>query len=195
MNYILSTKDNNYDIVSYDHDNSADYKTFLKGMNIPSSEGPFLYNIVRPADFKKIKKFNWLSSTGPDLISQDFRKILEETSSEDVQFFDALIMYEDETIEGFSVLNITKKVDCLNMQQSEYKLTNFDPQYPTYRFYYQVVNDSSLSGNIVRCNESPTNIIISNSLKNAISSAGLKNFSFCKSIDITPQNRSRCEFS
>lgn len=193
MNYILSTQNNNYDIVIYDHAISADYRLFKEALSLQDSPLSLFYTVKKKEDLKKIKKFHWLSSTGPDLVSNEFRKVITEVAGNEVEFFDVTIMFGEEKIEGFSAINFKYIVPCLDMDKSEFKPTNFDPSDPTYRFYFMVVNSENLDVNIALCKEMKASIVVSEQLKQSCFKAGLKGLKFCNAIDMTYQERTVCE--
>lgn len=193
MNYILSSKNYNYDIVTYEQDASPDYKLFNMGKSLRTSINEVCYySLNSPEALRKLQKFQWLSSTGPDLVSPEFRNVIERVASTDVEFFETIILNGKEKITGYSAINILKKTNCLNLDRSEYKPTNFDASNPTYRFYYMVVDEEPLGASIVRSIESSTTIVVSEAFKDACIEAKLKGLLFCDSIDITPQQRSKC---
>ncbi|WP_330858486.1 imm11 family protein, partial [Dickeya undicola] len=76
------------------------------------------------------KKCHILSTIGPDLVSRELRTILESIVPAEVEFFDAEIIYGNDKLEGFSVINPIAKINCCDMEKSEYQLTNFDPNNP-----------------------------------------------------------------
>jgi hypothetical protein len=192
MNYLLSTVPNSYDIVEYNHAISYDYRSFLEGESLGNLQSPLFYSIKRKADIKKLRNYHLIFSTGPELISNMFRKVIENFSDE-VEFFDVEITFENEKIEGFSVINIKNKISCLDMNKSEYKPTNFDPNNPTYRFYYLVVKENALEElNIVRCKEMSVKIVVSENFKKACFDSRLSGLSFCNPLDLTYDNRTFC---
>lgn len=149
-------------MLDYLHDISANFSLFNEGISLEGLDFTLKYQAKNKSSFKTIEKFHLLSTTGPDLVSRDLRVVLEQTVPTEVEFFDAEICYENEILSGFSVINSIKKIDCCDMDKSEYELTNFDPHNPVYMFLYTVILDNIPDGfNIVRCNEQSNLIVIS----------------------------------
>lgn len=194
MPHALLPKDNTFNMLSYSHETSSDYSLFSEGFSLKGLDINLEYKAKSVASLKKIKKQNLILSTGPELVSQPLRKILEELAPTEVEFFDAKISFGDITLHDYSAINILHKRPCCNMEKSEYEITNFDPSSPAYMFLYTVLKDSVPENlNIARCSEQPTLIIINNKLKEHCLDKKLKNISFCSEIDITHKDRSICE--
>lgn len=194
MIYILSEEKNNFDILKYDHDNSVDYSLFLEGMSLKGGERPLVYTINKKSGIQKLKNLHTVNSTGPKLVSNDLRRVLEEIAPSEVEFFEASITYNDQKIEGFSVINVLSKVDCVDLEKSEYKLMNFDPGNPDYMFYYTVLRDDFPNEmNVALCNEQARQIIVGEKIKNACIEADLKGLVFYRTLDMTYENRTVCE--
>jgi hypothetical protein len=196
MSYIISIEENTYDMLGYLHDISMDFSLFNEGVSLKGLDCTLKYKAKNKSSLKKIKKCHMLSTTGPDLVSRELRTILENMVPTEVEFFDAEIICGNETLDGFSVINPVIKIDCCDMNKSEYQLTNFDPNNPNYMFLYTVILDNIPDGsNIVRCKEQPNLIVISDKIKSAILSADLKGVKFCKALDMTYKERTICESS
>ncbi|MEI7065064.1 DUF1629 domain-containing protein [Dickeya chrysanthemi] len=196
MSYIISVEENTYNMLDYLHDISADFSLFNEGIGLDGLDFTLMYKAKSKSGFNKIKKCHILSTTGPDLVSRELRTILESIVPAEVEFFDAEIIYGNDKLEGFSVINPIAKINCCDMEKSEYQLTNFDPNNPCYMFLYTVLLDEIPDGfNIVRCNEQPTSIVVNDKVKLAILNSELRGIKFCKAIDMTYKERTICELS
>ncbi|ENZ4286714.1 DUF1629 domain-containing protein [Citrobacter farmeri] len=194
MSYILSVEHNTFNMISYLHDISVDYSLFNEGISLKALSGKLVYKVKNKSGLNKLKKCHIISTTGPDLVSNDLKEVLTSVAPNEVEFFNAEIFFENKKIEGFSVINPTVRVDCCNMEKSEYKITNFDPKNPTYMFSYTVLLEEIPHNlNVVRCNERHGLIVVSERIKQECINAKLKGLQFCKSIDMTYNNRSDCE--
>lgn len=192
--YILTTTQNTHGWVVYENDISTDHQDFFKGDFIASSPSLF-YRVSRKTYLKKVEKAILLESSGPELVSRRLKEVLEATSKS-IQFFDVELFCEGEKIEGFYAANLPYKINCVDIEHSEFRLTNFDPQEPEYMFYYMRLKDNLFKEfdiDIVRCREMHRCIVVNEKIKKALFDAGLKGLQFSDSIDMTPQERSIVE--
>lgn len=192
--YILTTIQNTHGWVVYENDISTDYQFFCQGDFI--APPPILfYRVSKKAYMKKVEKAILLESSGPELVSRRLKEALEATSKS-IQFFDVELFCEGEKIEGFYAANLLYKINCVDIERSEFRLTNFNPQEPEYMFYYMRLKENLFKGldiDIVRCREMHRCIVVNEKIKKALFDAGLKGLQFSDSIDITPQERSISE--
>lgn len=189
--YILTTTKNTNGWIVYDNDISLDYKEFFKGEYIQDKEPPLFYNILKSSDLKKIKSAVLLESAGPELVSRRFKEVLE-TLTQSVQFFDVSLFCGNERIEGFYAMNLPYIMKCIDLENSEFRLMNFDRNNPDYMFYYMKLKNNLFEDDnvdIVRCEEMHRNIVVSEKIKKALFATGLKGLQFSDSIDITPKER------
>lgn len=192
--YILTTTQNTHGWVVYENDISTDYQNFFKGDFIASSPSLF-YRVSKKTYLKKVEKAILLESSGPELVSRRLKEVLEATSK-NIQFFDVELFCEGGKIEGFYAANLPYKINCVDIEHSEFRLTNFDPQEPEYMFYYMRLRDNLFKEfdiDIVRCREMHRCIVVNEKIKKALFDAGLKGLQFSDSIDMTPQERSIVE--
>lgn len=189
--YILTITKNTNGWIVYDNDISLDYKEFFKGEYIQDKEPPLFYNILKSSDLKKIKSAVLLESAGPELVSRRFKEVLE-TLTQSVQFFDVSLFCGNERIEGFYAMNLPYIMKCIDLENSEFRLMNFDRNNPDYMFYYMKLKNNLFEDDnvdIVRCEEMHRNIVVSEKIKKALFATGLKGLQFSDSIDITPKER------
>jgi hypothetical protein len=191
MMYILSNKKNSYGIVNFDHD-YFDHQLFLQGSSLKGViDEPIFYEITKKSNVKKLSNLHIINSTGPELVSNALRKIMEEAAPSEVEFFDAIIYCDGSKIEGFSCIHPLRIVEGFDMEVSEYKLINFDPKNPKYRFYYIAVKDKiEYEPKIARCYELRLNILVNEEIKSALFDNKFKGLVFYRSLDMTPKNRS-----
>ncbi|MFU0888665.1 imm11 family protein [Kluyvera sichuanensis] len=194
MSYILSIEESTYNMLDYLHDISMDFSLFNEGVSLKGLDCVLKYKAKNKSSFKKLRSCHILSSTGPDLVSRKLRTVIENVVPAEVEFFDAEIIYGDEVLYDFSVINPIMKLNCCDMDKCEYQLTNFDPNNPTYMFLYTVLSDNIPEGlNMVRCKEQPNLLIVNDKIKSEILNADLKGIRFCKAIDLTYKERTVCE--
>lgn len=189
--YILTTTKNTFGWVEYDNDISLDYKEFLKGERLLYKDLPLFYNIPKSSNLKKIRSAVLLESTGPELVCRQFKEVLE-TQVQDIQFFDVDLFCGNEKIDGFYAMNVPHLMKCIDWENSEFRLMNFDRNNPDYMFYYMKLRRNLFDNNktdIVRCEEMHRSIVVSEKIKTALFAAGLKGLQFSDSIDMTPKER------
>lgn len=192
--YILTTTQNTHGWVIYENDISTGYQDFFKGDLIASPPSLF-YRVSKKTYMKKVEQAILLESSGPELVSRRLKEALEATSKS-IQFFDVELFCEGEKIEGFYAVNLLYKINCVDIEHSEFRLTNFDPQKPEYMFYYMRLKENLFKGldiDIVRCREMHRCIVVNEKIKKALFDVGLKGLQFSDSIDLTPQERSILE--
>ncbi len=189
--YILTTTKNTFGWVEYDNDISLDYKEFLKGERLLYKDLPLFYNIPKSSNLKKIRSAVLLESTGPELVCRQFKEVLE-TQVQDIQFFNVNLVCNNERINGFYAMNVPHLMKCIDLENSEFRLMNFDRNNPGYMFYYMKLRRNLFDNNktdIVRCEEMHRSIVVSEKIKTALFAAGLKGLQFSDSIDMTPKER------
>lgn len=189
--YILTTTKNTFGWVEYDNDISLDYKEFLKGERLLYKDLPLFYNIPKSSNLKKIRSAVLLESTGPELVCRQFKEVLE-TQVQDIQFFNVNLVCNNERIDGFYAMNVPHLMKCIDLENSEFRLMNFDRNNPDYMFYYMKLRRNLFDNNktdIVRCEEMHRSIVVSEKIKTALFAAGLKGLQFSDSIDMTPKER------
>ena len=189
--YILTTTANTNGWVVYENDISIDYKEFFKGELLPSEELPLFYNIPKKSNLKKIKSAVLLESAGPELVCKRLKDVLEWLTG-DIQFFDVDLFCGNEKVEGFYAINLPRRMKCVDLENSEFRLMNFDRNNPDYMFYYMKLRRNLFDNNktdIVRCEEMHRSIVVSEKIKTALFAAGLKGLQFSDSIDMTPKER------
>lgn len=189
--YILTTTKNTHGWVIYDNDISMDYQEFFKGQFFQQKEMPLFYTIPKKSNLNKVKSAIILESSGPELVNKRFKDVLE-ANTKNIQFFDVELFCGNEKIEGFYAMNLRYKIECVDIDHSEFRLMNFDRNNPDYMFYYMKLKENLFYDNdidIVRCEEMHRCIVVSEKIKKALFDANLKGLQFSDSIDITPKER------
>lgn len=194
--YLLTTTENTYNHISFDHDNAPGYDLFFEGTDLSGIQFDLRYELKKKSSVKKLLNLHLIQSTGPELVSNRLRSIIEEVAPQGIDFFEPRINCGDEIIKGFSAINVHAKLPCIDLQVSEYRQTNFDPTNPTYLFsYMKLLEDSQQNADVFRCFEQHRYLVISERVKNKLEENSLKGLIFCRAIDMTYGNRSECEKS
>jgi hypothetical protein len=194
MIYFFSGKENAFNFLEYDQDISVDYTIFKECIHLQGVDMRLVYQITKKSGVPKTKKSHCLELLGPTLVSKQLQQVIEKIAPDEAEFFDVSITYEDQKIDGFSAMNLLYATECVDLDKSEFELTNFDPHNPTYFFYYRILQEQTLSEkNIFRCNETG-DIVVTEKLKSACKEANLKGLCFERAIDMTPGcSRTICE--
>lgn len=191
--YLLTTVKNTNGLLSFDHDRAQGYDLFYEGTDLCAVQFDLRYEVKRKAGVKQLRTFHLIQSDGPELISNHLRAVIEKFAPNDVNFFEAQIFCGGEQIEGFSAINVKSKIPCMDLEASEYRITNFDPVAPTYFFSYLKLDKNTASeAEVYRCAEHPGYIVFGETLKAACMEEGIKGLMFCRAIDMTYENRSDC---
>ena len=194
MGFILSTKNNTYGLVKYDFVRSADYKLFLAGIRIGALPRPLIYNVVRHSMLPKIQRQHVLKSVGPLLVSTPLRQVLEQVAPADIEVFPVEVRDGDAQLDGYVAINVVNKRPCIDMEQSEYRQTNFDPVKPTYRFdFYRIHPDQPYGCKVALAQYFPEIVVVDERVKAACFSAQLKGLAFASAVDLTDKKRGLVE--
>ncbi len=195
MGYTFATRENTYGFVKYDYARSADYKLFLAGASIGTITKPLVYAVTGRSAMAKIRRNHLLKSVGAVLVSDELRAVLEKLAIDDVEFFPAEIRDGSTLVNGFSAMNVSKKRPCIDMDQSEYQQTNFDPAKPTYSFtFYKIDPDQPSGCKIALAQYFPELIVVDETVKAACFDAKLKGLAFASAVDLTHGKRGIVEY-
>jgi hypothetical protein len=190
--YIIGTKINTNGWVAHDYDNPVGYKEFLEGKFFPDTKLPVYFHVNKESYLNKVKKALFLESSGPDIVSTKLKNVLEE-HTKGIQFFEVDLRCGEEKIEGFYAINIVNRIDCADIENSEYDYEDYGPGISPYTFMYMKLKKGifkdDMDYDIVRCNEMGRIVIVSEKLKNILFNAKLKGLQFSDCFDITPKFR------
>lgn len=188
--YSLSERKNSYGIVKFDHD-CFDYSLFDEPASLKGRiNKPLIYTIAKQTNVKKISGFHLIESTGPELVSNALRQVIEHIAPREVEFFDVDISFEGERIEGFNCIHPLRVIEAMDMDKSEYEVCAFDPNNPDYTFSYLVLKDEiEWEPSFARCQEFPPWLLVNEEIKKACFAAKLKGLVFSRAIDMTHGDR------
>jgi hypothetical protein len=194
--FLLTTVKNTYNLLSFDHDNAPGYDLFFEGTDLSGIDFDLRYELKKKSSMKQLAKTHLIQSTGPELISNQLRSIIEETAPGTVDFFEPRITCGAEEVKGFSAINVRSKLQCMDLTKSEYRQTNFDSSNPSYLFsYMKLLDDQQYNAEIFRCAEQHRYLVISENIKIACKNNSISGLMFCRAIDLTYEDRTECEKS
>ncbi|MFJ1376766.1 imm11 family protein [Capnocytophaga canimorsus] len=196
--YILNTAEDTNIWGSYNHNKSISHLFFLKGKMIQEEKPMLFYEISRKIYIEKVKTANILISFGVLIVNEKVKTILQKyVPTYNIQFFDINIYCKEEFITKFYAVNICEKIPCIDIENSEYRITNFDPQNPSYMFYYMKLRKNIFQDfsyvDMAICKEMELYIIVSDKIKKIFFEENIKGVSFSDSIDLTYNNRAISE--
>ena len=186
--FVLGSVDS--DVVSYDYVRSPDYADFLAGGRLP--EGVTTVYRGRGARARRALASGHLFGS-PELVSARMAILLADFA-DDVQLVDARVEMGSEVCEGFRSLKVLAVNDCVDLDASEYKVTNFDPREPEYMFYrFRVRDDIEWARDLQRAAEMRQRVVVSRRFKEACFAARLSGLTFRRVVDLTPADQGSCE--
>jgi hypothetical protein len=192
MLFFLSAAKNSYGWVEYDHDHSMGYEFFLECATLKDLEGkvPIRFRVTKKSAVAQVLKCHLIESTGPTLVSKAFRSLLEQGARSQVEFLSASVEFEGQELEGFSSVHPLTNVECIDLERSEYEITNFDPNDPHYSFLYMCMRENlGFEPQIARCTEFRNQLVVNDKVKDACFAAKLRGLAFYRAIDLTYNNR------
>lgn len=196
--YILNTAENFHLWGSYDYEKSISHLNFLEGKIINEKNPALYYRISKKSYVEKVKSAILFQSLGVWIVNHKLKEILERVvPNYNIQFFPIKILYKEEEITELYAINISDKISCVEIEKSEFRITNFDPKNPQYMFYYMKLKENIFEDydylDIVICKENPQYIVVSEKIKKELFKEKIKNLEFWDSVDMTYQNRTICE--
>ena len=141
--YLITTTTNTHGLLKFDHDHSPGSDLFREGTVLATISFDLCYEVKKKKDIDKIKRLHLIHTTGPELISDAFRSVIESAAPGVAEFFNVRILCDGKLVPGFSAINLPIKLACIDIQQREYRQTNFDPSAPTFSFSYMKLMDIS----------------------------------------------------
>lgn len=151
------------------------------------AEGPVATLIV---DDDSKSHSHLLSGIQPfPVVSETFRQVVLDLDKDRVQFFPVVVSYCDEPIESepFWFLNVLENVACLDTKKSDLEISALSG-IPT-EVYELVLREDKLSGrHLVRMDEFPTILLVSQELRERLERAGLPSRHFMNIEDYSDED-------
>lgn len=170
MSFILYTKGNF--VLEYVDSDKLNHLCFQIGKKIDKDIEPLKFIIRTNLSSDKLMARDFVLGDILDVVSENVKDLLAKYFPSEVQFLTAKIVDKNNNeIEGFYVMNILNKIECLDMEKSIYDL-----------YWKKVVpSDGEMLGklNIVRSAESK-DVVVSKYFKEVITKSKIKNVEFLK---------------
>lgn len=185
-----------FELLEYDYENSLDYTFFKMGISLEGIKDKLIYRVKSVGAVEEIKKAHFLACLGPYLVSGEFKDLLEIEAPGEAEFYKVEFSIGEDTIVDcsmdFYILNTLVRNGFCDMDNSIYKVTNFDPLDPKYWFDYRVLLEDALGDiNIATCSQS-NRVVVSDKIMQACVDSKLAGLEFCKSVDFTHANKTEC---
>lgn len=113
------------------------------------------------------------------IVSRRLRGILEEFEPSDIEFHPVELRSGGKDVDKtYSIAHLLRPVDCMDRERSAYELDEEDPEI-VMEIGSLVLDQDALSGrHIVRMNERPVDVLVSEELRAAMEQAGLTGMEF-----------------
>ena len=191
MIYLVSDKVSSFGWLNYSDNNVLDADDFYQGYRVGNSGAVVQFQLSAKCSVKKLNARHVIYSVaGPILVSGAFREIIERHASDGVEFLPVAIEADSPGISEFWALNPLRIEECVDMDRSEFRQTNFDMSNPCYSFDYMVMRDAwEYDAQIVICAEARNRWVVSQSIAEACVQANLKGLVFYSALDMTYGDR------
>lgn len=182
MNYFLRISSKPSFPIVYDHDNSVNGSYIAMGKYIREDVSlPLKYSDSKNSDviYEKLLTYDVLESVGGGwLVSQKLVDIIKSFFPNEVQFFKSVFNYQNKVCSSYYAINIYNKIDCCDMNESNYTRHPVDGSYDfskivlkttpleEYGMIYNIVRDSY--SNEVVVSEAFVKVIKSNKINSII---------------------------
>ena len=133
MIYLVSDKVSSFGWLNYSDNNVLDADDFYQGYRVGNSGAVVQFQLSAKCSVKKLNARHVIYSVaGPILVSGAFREIIERHASDGVEFLPVAIEADSPGISEFWALNPLRIEECVDMDRSEFRQTNFDMANPCY---------------------------------------------------------------
>ena len=159
-------------IGEYDRSTSPDRFEFQKGCTLSADLGTPVFRFS--AKKEEFLRYDDLANNAMvPLISEKFASLLVEAASEDIQLFDTVVSAVDGEVNGYKLVNVTKKVDAVDREASSFSLV---PGTDIIMGFTKItLIDDPLKGlKIARLGEQMSYVLIAESIKKIIIDNGIK---------------------
>lgn len=148
--------------LSYDHENSIDHLKFLECTPVSSHEGFVRLNLKRAVSLKDFRRFDYLFSDGPDVVSSRVANLIKSSDfASDVQFISCELSVNGDIYSDYFVINYLASEVAFDMSKSQYKpLIKSIPNGPK-KFQHIVLRDRAPDSAIFRSAESISHVVAS----------------------------------
>ncbi|MBA1192473.1 hypothetical protein G7007_06305 [Pseudomonas entomophila] len=160
--------------LKYDHEKNPSHLEFILTKALELDTDFVAFSIQKKISLAAFKKFDFLYSDGPDLVSGRVSRILRDNCPDDVQLVPAIIEVNDQVITDYAVLNVLKFEEAFDLSSCVYgPLIKSIPDGPK-RFRKIVLQDKVSDAQFFRASENRESIVLSNSIAQLFKDASVK---------------------
>jgi len=185
MNYFFKITSKPSLPLVYDSDNVINGSHIAIGKFIREDVSlPLVYNDAKNSDvdFEKLLEYDLLESVGGGwLASKRLVDLIESNFPKEVQFFKSTFSYKGKVCDSYSAINIYNKVECYNMDKSEYVKHPVDGSYKFSKIVLKKdqLEEYGMTYNIVR-SSFDNKIVVSELFVDVIKSNKINSITFKK---------------
>ncbi|WP_144936371.1 imm11 family protein [Pseudomonas alabamensis] len=169
--------------LNYDHDKNLSHLEFSLAKKLEVVASPMAFSIKDKVSLANLRKFDFLYSDGPDLVSENVARILRNNCPDEVQFFSARVKVNGEILTDYAVLNLLKSEEAFDLEGCVYvPLIKSMPDGPR-KFKNIALQDKLSNAQIFRASEDRGSIIVSEKLAQIFTSATVKGVRFVSKLE------------
>lgn len=169
--------------LKYDHEKNPSHLEFVLAKRLESVASPVTLSVKSKVSLASFKKFDFLYSDGPDLISARVSRILSDNCPDEIQTFPAIVKVNGEVLTDYAVLNILKSEEAFDLDGCVYvPLIKSMPDGPR-RFKKITLRDKLPGAHIFRASEDRGSIIVSDKLAQIFTDASVKGVEFVSGLE------------
>jgi hypothetical protein len=154
--------------LKYDHKHSIDHLEFISAKKLPKNIERPTFTLKGSVSLNAVRKYDYLYSDGPDVISTRLADWLTDLCPTDVQLIPATVFINGEEFEDYFIINILGREEAFDMTECVYvPLIKSLPDGPK-KFKSIKLLDKNPSQEIFRATESNSHIIVADRVVTAL---------------------------
>ena len=169
--------------LKYDHEKNPSHLEFFLAKKLEAFDRPIVFSVKSKVSLANFKKFDFLYSDGPILVSERVSKILRDNCPDEIQLFPVIVNVNDESLTDYAILNILKSEEAFDLDSCVYvPLIKSMPDGPK-RFKKIALQDKLSSAHIFRASENRGSVIFSEKLAQIFTDASVKGVEFVSGLE------------
>lgn len=169
--------------LKYDHEKNPSHLEFFLAKKLEAFDRPIVFSVKSKVSLANFKKFDFLYSDGPILVSERVSKILRDNCPDEIQLFPVIVNVNGESLTDYAILNILKSEEAFDLDSCVYvPLIKSMPDGPK-RFKKIALQDKLSSAHIFRASENRGSVIFSEKLAQIFIDASVKGVEFVSGLE------------